>query len=133
MSQEIERKLEKIPIINWVVGLMKSFKLPAFEGLSFYDLMEMYVLGIVKGALSTRASSISFSLFLALFPLLIFLVTLIPFIIPYVSVGNSNFDTEFLIFWNHFCHGLPVIILARYTCRSVRRKEGMSCPLQSHL
>ena len=102
MSQEIESKLEKIPIINWVVGLMKSFKLPAFEGLSFYDLMEMYVLGIVKGALSTRASSISFSLFLALFPLLIFLVTLIPFIIPYVAVGNSNFDTEFLIFLESF-------------------------------
>ena len=98
MSQEIESKLEGIPIVGWVVGLMKKIKLPAFEGLSFYDLMEMYVMGLVKGALSTRASSISFSLFLALFPLLIFLVTLIPFIIPYVSVGNSNFDTEFLIF-----------------------------------
>ncbi|MDO6604720.1 membrane protein [Arenibacter palladensis] len=102
MSQEIESKLEKIPIVNWIVGLMKSLKLPGFEGLSIYDLMEMYALGIVKGALSTRASSISFSLFLALFPLLIFLVTLIPFIIPYVSVGNSNFDTEFLIFLESF-------------------------------
>ncbi len=102
MSQEIEKKLEKIPIINWVARFLKSIKLPAFVGLSLYDLMEMYILGIFKGAISTRASSIAFSLFLALFPLLIFLITLIPFIIPYVSVGNENFDTQFLVFLESF-------------------------------
>lgn len=102
MSREIEEKLKKVPVLNWIVDLLKRIKLPAFEGLSFYDLVEMYVLGIVKGALSTRASAISFSLFLALFPLLIFLVTLIPFIIPYVSVGNSNFDADFLNFLEAF-------------------------------
>lgn len=102
MSEEIERKLEKIPIVNWVVRLLKKIKLPAFEGLSLYDLVEMYIIGIVQGALSTRASSIAFSLFMALFPLLIFLFTLIPFIIPYVSVGNENFDSQFLDFLESF-------------------------------
>ena len=70
MSEEIEEKLEKVPIINWLVAFLKRIKLPGFEGLSFYDLIEMYFLGIVKGALSTRASSIAFSLFMALFPFL---------------------------------------------------------------
>ncbi|HBU78889.1 MAG TPA: ribonuclease BN [Muricauda sp.] len=102
MSAGIEEQLEKIPVINWVVRLMKKIKLKAFEGLSLYDLIEMYLLGIVKGTLSSRASSIAFSLFLALFPLLIFLVTLIPFIIPYVSVGNENFDAQFLDFLESF-------------------------------
>ncbi|WP_420322867.1 YihY/virulence factor BrkB family protein [Flagellimonas sp.] len=102
MSVAIEEKLEKIPIINWVVRLLKNMKLKAFEGLSFYDLLEMYVLGIVKGAVSTRASSIAFSLFMALFPLIIFLVTLLPLIIPYASVGNENFDAQFLIFLESF-------------------------------
>ncbi|MBA4744244.1 YihY family inner membrane protein [Muricauda sp. TY007] len=102
MSKAIEEKLEKIPVINWLVRLLKKIKLKAFEGLSLYDLIEMYLVGIVKGALSTRASSIAFSIFLALFPLLIFLVTLIPFIIPYVSVGNANFDTQFLNFLESF-------------------------------
>lgn len=83
-------------------SLIEKIKLKAFEGLSLYDLIEMYLVGIVKGALSTRASSIAFSIFLALFPLLIFLVTLIPFIIPYVSVGNENFDTQFLSFLESF-------------------------------
>lgn len=102
MSVAVEEKLEKIPVVNWLVRLLKSIKLKAFEGLSFYDLVEMYVLGIVKGTLSARASSIAFSLFMALFPLLIFLVTLLPFIIPYASVGSENFDAQFLIFLESF-------------------------------
>ena len=46
MSAEIEAKLDKIPIINWLVAFLKKVKLPAFEGLSLYDLIEMYILGI---------------------------------------------------------------------------------------
>jgi len=102
MSTEIEAKLDKIPIINWLVTILKKVKLPAFEGLSLYDLMEMYILGIVQGALSARASAIAFSLFMALFPLLIFLVTLLPFLIPHISVGNENFDAQFLLFLESF-------------------------------
>ncbi|WP_431161638.1 YihY/virulence factor BrkB family protein [Flagellimonas beolgyonensis] len=102
MSKAIEERLEKIPVINWAARLLKKIKLGALEGLSFYDLIEMYLLGIVRGAVSTRASSIAFSLFMALFPLLIFMVTLIPFLIPYVSVGNENFDAQFLDFLESF-------------------------------
>ncbi|MBO6532039.1 MAG: YihY/virulence factor BrkB family protein [Muricauda sp.] len=102
MSAAIEEQLENIPVINWMVRILKKIKLKAFEGLSLYDLIEMYLVGIVKGTLSSRASSIAFSLFLALFPLLIFLLTLIPFIIPYVSVGNENFDAQFLDFLESF-------------------------------
>ena len=102
MSIEIEEKLDKIPVVNWVVRLLKKVKLRAFEGLSLYDLFEMYFLGIVQGALSTRASAIAFSLFMALFPLMIFLITLVPILIPYVSVGNENFDIQFLAFLEYF-------------------------------
>lgn len=102
MSVEIEEKIAKIPVLKRVVRLLKKVKLPAFEGLSLYDLAEMYILGIVQGALSTRASSIAFSLFMALFPLLIFLVTLVPFLIPFISVGNENFDAQFLLFLESF-------------------------------
>lgn len=102
MSKEIEEKLERILLVNWVIDFLKGIKLPGFEGLSIYDLAEMYALGIVQGAISSRAGSIAFSLFMALFPLLIFLVTLVPFLIPYVRVGNENFDTQFLIFLESF-------------------------------
>lgn len=100
MSQVIEEKLLKIPLVNIVVKLLKGIKFPGFEGLSIYDLLEMYITGIFKGALSTRASAIAFSLFMALFPLLIFLITLLPFFKDYVGV--DDFDTEFLAFLESF-------------------------------
>lgn len=102
MSKEIEEKLDKIPIINWLVRLLKRIRLPGFEGLSIYDLLEMYIKGIVEGTLSTRASAIAFSLFLALFPLLIFMLTLVPHVIDGLDLNNPRFNTDFPLFLESF-------------------------------
>ncbi len=96
MTKPIEDKLDKIPVINVLVRFFKQIKLPGFEGLSIYDLLEMYILGIVKGALTTRASAIAFSFFTAIFPFLLFVIILIPYIPIY------EFETEFLDFLNSF-------------------------------
>ena len=96
MSQAIEDKLDKIPILNWIAKFLKRIKLPGFEGLSIYDLCEMYVIGIFKGTLTTRASAIAFSFFTAIFPFLLFIIILIPYI-PF-----DNFKVDFLNFLNSF-------------------------------
>ncbi|MDH7446670.1 YihY/virulence factor BrkB family protein [Aquimarina sp. 2201CG14-23] len=80
MSKAVEDKLNKIPLINILVKIGKKIILPGFEGLSLYDLIEIYTIGIVKGTFSARASSISWSFFLSLFPFLLFLLNLIPII-----------------------------------------------------
>ena len=77
MSKEIEAKLEKIPIINILVRFGKKIRIPGLQGMSLYDVLEMYVIGIVEGALTTRAGGIAFSFFMAIFPFLLFLLTLI--------------------------------------------------------
>ena len=92
MSEEIENKLNKIPIIKQLVQLTKAIKLKTLEGLSLYDILEMYVLGIFKGAFSYRASAIAFSFFMALFPFALFILNLIPFI------PLENFQDDFLKF-----------------------------------
>ncbi|NCG04456.1 MAG: hypothetical protein GWO82_03890, partial [Bacteroidetes bacterium] len=48
------------------------------KSISLYQLLELYVIGILKGTLTTRASSIAFSFFLSLFPFLIFVLNIIP-------------------------------------------------------
>ena len=63
-----------------------------------FDLIVLYVRGIIRGTLSIRASAIAFSLFMALFPLLIFLITLIPYLIPYINIGEGNLEDQFLHF-----------------------------------
>lgn len=55
-----------------------------------YDLLELYVVGIIKGALTARAGSISFSFFMALFPFLLFVLNLIPFIPTFFSIDNFD-------------------------------------------
>jgi membrane protein len=96
MTNSLEDKLDKIPVINVLVRFLKKVKLPGLEGLSFYDLLELYVTGIVKGALTTRASAIAFNFFMALFPFLIFVLI----IIPYVPI--DDFKMEFLRFLESF-------------------------------
>ncbi|WP_166963511.1 YihY/virulence factor BrkB family protein [Yeosuana marina] len=96
MTKPIEDKLDKIPVVNILVKLLKTIKLPGLEGLSFYDLLELYFIGIVKGALTTRASSIAFSFFMALFPFLLFVLI----VIPYVPI--DDFKISFLQFLNSF-------------------------------
>lgn len=92
MSEEIENKLNKIPVVKQLVSLTKAVKLKSLEGLSLYDILELYVLGIFKGAFSYRASAIAFSFFMALFPFALFILNLIPFI------PLKNFQADFLEF-----------------------------------
>ena len=80
MTKIIEDKLEKIPIVNILVKLGKKIKIPGLEGMSLYDVLEMYFIGIIEGALTTRAGGIAYSFFMAIFPFLLFVLTLIPFL-----------------------------------------------------
>jgi membrane protein len=88
MTKPLEDKLSKIPVLSAIIRFFKGIKLYGLEGLSFYDLMELYVTGIVKGALTTRASAIAFSFFMALFPFLLFILI----IIPYVPIDDFKID-----------------------------------------
>jgi len=94
MTKNIEDKLDKIPVINFLVKFGKKIVLPGFEGLSLYDLVESYLIGIVKGTFSARASAISWSFFLSIFPFLLFLLNLI----PYVPI--EGFEKNFFEFLN---------------------------------
>jgi len=75
----LNKWLEKIEDLS-IVKASRKIVLPGFDGLPFYDVMVFFVKGLLKGALNTRATSLSFQFFLSLFPAIIFLFTLIPFI-----------------------------------------------------
>jgi membrane protein len=93
MSKDIDEFVLGIPIIRNIAVFFKRIKLPSLEGLTLYDLIKLYVFGIIKGTFSTRASSIAFSFFMAIFPFLLFILNLIPFI-----TFIDNFQTEVLMF-----------------------------------
>ncbi len=87
----MKNKLKHDNSVRNLVAILESLKLPGYTYFSFYDLLQMYVSGILKGTLSSRAGSISFSFFMALFPFLLFLLNLIAFI-PIDNFDNVLFD-----------------------------------------
>lgn len=102
MKTVFSNRLSSLSLVKRIRRFLKKVKIGALEGLSVYELLSIYGSGLIKGALGSRASAIAFSIFMALFPLIIFLVTLIPFVIPYIKVGNQPFDTQFLLFLESF-------------------------------
>ena len=85
-------KLLKFPFARNIIRLFRNIKIPGLEGMSLLDLLDMYLSGIIKGALTSRAGSIAFSFFIALFPFALFVLTLIPF------VPIDGFQEEFMEF-----------------------------------
>ncbi|AZQ44467.1 YihY/virulence factor BrkB family protein [Nonlabens ponticola] len=91
---KLKEILDRIPVISWLVAVSSRARLPGFEGMTAYDLWETYSVGIVQGAFTLRASAISYSFFMAIFPFIIFILNLIPF------VPIDDFQIEFLSFVN---------------------------------
>ena len=80
----MQQKIYNI-ILHWkpvvaAIELSKKIVLPGFDGLPLYDVVTFFIKGIQKGSLTTRASSLAFNFFLAIFPGIIFLFSLIPYI-----------------------------------------------------
>lgn len=80
MSEQIENFINKIPVARNLMRVTQRVPLPWLHGLSLYDLLELYILGVAEGALSYRAAAIAFSFFMALFPFALFILNLIPYI-----------------------------------------------------
>lgn len=93
VDPEAGKSRGKSKFTRWWTRKSKAVVLPGLEGMTLYDLIIIFIVGLVKGTFSTRASAIAFSFFMALFPFLLFMLNLIPFI-DFID----DFQLEFLVF-----------------------------------
>ena len=70
--------VSNLSIIKRLLLWSKSYIPPGFSGVSLFDTTTFVLKEIQKDNLTTRANSISFSLFISIFPAIIFLFTLLP-------------------------------------------------------
>ena len=87
----LKERIQKLPIIRHLVQMLKGIPL-AKNAFSLYDLLQLYISGLIKGTVTYRASAISYSFFLAIFPFLLFILNLI----PYIPI--ENFQSDFWVF-----------------------------------
>jgi len=79
VNAERKKSTSLNPLV-WIRRFMKRIIIPGFDGLPMYDVTVFFFKGITRGSINNRASSLSFTFFLALFPTIIFFFTLIPYI-----------------------------------------------------
>lgn len=91
MIKKIKNRILGNKIITTLIALSKKLVLPGFEGVPLYNVAVFFLKGIRNGTLTARASSVAFSFFLALFPTIIFLFTLIPYV-PIENFQNQLMD-----------------------------------------
>ncbi len=78
-------------LISYLIAKSKAISLPGFDGISIFVVSKYFLEALVNGSLNMRASSLAFNFFLALFPSIIFLFTLIPYI-PIDNFQDNLFE-----------------------------------------
>jgi membrane protein len=72
--------------------------LPGFNGVPILSVLKFFLKAVTKGYINTRAAAVSFKFFLAIFPGIIFLFSLVSYINNYIV----NFNEELMIFLENF-------------------------------
>ncbi len=85
-------RILRYKIVRNFIRFSKKIILPGFDGMPLFDVASFFFQGITRGSLTSRASSIAFSFFLAIFPMIIVFFTLIPFI------PIDNFQNQLMSF-----------------------------------
>lgn len=89
LLRKVERFIAKHPLWQSVVEWTRHHSLPGLKRIPIYNLIQFVIKELQKEALMTRANSMAFSFFLAIFPSIIFLITLL----PYLPYGDDFFVT----------------------------------------
>lgn len=73
-------KRRLLEYLSLIINYTRRITLPGFQKIPIYDVGEFFLRELFKGDLQIRARAIAFSFFLAIFPAIIFLFTLIPYV-----------------------------------------------------
>ncbi len=73
-------KILLVAAIQKLIDSSKTMRLPCYSQLTWYDIGYFFLVETQKSTISTRASAVAFTFFLALFPAIIFFFSLIPFL-----------------------------------------------------
>ena len=91
MTKLPRKLLFKRPVRKFL-HLIKQITLPGFQGVPIFDVLDFFIRNLLKESIANRAKAMAFSFFLALFPLLLFLFSLLPYF-PIQGIINELYAT----------------------------------------
>lgn len=80
MIDRIKKILFNLPLVRFYIKISKRIILPGFEGMTLHETSVFMLESFQKAQYGTRSAAISFKFFTAIFPSLVFLLSLIPHI-----------------------------------------------------
>lgn len=98
MKISIEKIKEQIQVVRTrLESVLRLVVVPGFGGVPLYDVLVYFIRGFTQVNLIDRAAAVAFNVFVALFPMILFLFTLIPYF-PLQNVTASVLEAlqEFL-------------------------------------
>lgn len=96
MKEKILQWINDHPVINQVVAWAKRVSFIGFEGVPIYYVARFFIEEIKNERLSLHASSVAFYFLLALFPGMLFLITLIPYL-PVEDFQGTMFNALYQV------------------------------------
>ena len=78
--EQLKKWIANLPILKHILDWSKVYSLPGFSGVPIYNILVFIYKEMMRDNITTRANSVAFSLFLAIFPFIIFLFTLLPYL-----------------------------------------------------
>ena len=79
-------------VINW----LKKVRFEKYENVSLYKIIKIFLRNLLNDDILDRANGVAFNFILAIFPAVIFLFTLIPYVTVYFPEINSESIMEFM-------------------------------------
>ena len=89
----LDKILHRFPVLYKLVEWAETVRIPGFDNVPLYDVVFFFVNEIKRDVISVRARAIAYTFFLALFPSILFLLSLI----PYIPVANLQDNLVLLI------------------------------------
>ena len=77
-KKSLKQQFYDLPFVQKTIAWSKVYSPTGFSGMTIYEVVTFVIEEIQKDSISTRANSIAFSLFMSIFPAIIFLFTLLP-------------------------------------------------------
>ena len=69
---------------------MRVFTLPGLDGVAVFDVYKFFSFEIKQNSLVVRARAIAYSFFLALFPAILFIFSLVPFVLSFYDASDVD-------------------------------------------
>ncbi|TRX53050.1 YihY/virulence factor BrkB family protein [Fulvivirga sp. M361] len=96
MKKRIQNYILKTEVYKSLVVVLKSIKFTRYEGLSLYEIIGVFIEKITRDSIIERAEAVAYNFTLAIFPAIIFLFTLTPYIHEFIPDVSRTTILEFI-------------------------------------